>query len=41
MGIRADNIYKIFRDFMALDGVSLNVGTGELVALAAGAVGLR
>ncbi|MBP7722180.1 MAG: sulfate ABC transporter ATP-binding protein [Alphaproteobacteria bacterium] len=33
MGIRADNIYKIFRDFMALDGVSLNVGTGELVAL--------
>ncbi len=33
MGIRVDNVYKIFRDFMALDGVSLNVGTGELVAL--------
>lgn len=33
MGIRIDNVYKIFRDFMALDGVSLNVATGELVAL--------
>jgi sulfate transport system ATP-binding protein len=33
MGIRIDNVYKIFRDFMALDGVSLNVTTGELVAL--------
>ena len=33
MGIRIDNVYKIFRDFMALDGVSLNVGTGELMAL--------
>ena len=33
MAIRVDNIYKIFRDFMALDGVSLNVNTGELVAL--------
>jgi sulfate/thiosulfate transport system ATP-binding protein len=33
MGIRIDNVYKIFRDFMALDGVSLNVSTGELVAL--------
>lgn len=36
MGIRVENIKKTFkgsRDFTALDGVSLNVGTGELVAL--------
>lgn len=33
MGIRIDNVFKIFKDFMALDGVTLNVGTGELVAL--------
>jgi sulfate transport system ATP-binding protein len=33
MAIRVENVYKIFKDFMALDGVSLNVETGELVAL--------
>lgn len=36
MGIRVENIKKTFRgskDFTALGGVSLNVGTGELVAL--------
>lgn len=37
MGIRIDNIRKTFRsggkDFMALDGVSLDIRTGELIAL--------
>ncbi|MGB4058442.1 MAG: sulfate ABC transporter ATP-binding protein [Alphaproteobacteria bacterium] len=33
MGIRVEGVFKIYRDFMALDGVNLNVKTGELVAL--------
>ncbi len=33
MGIRVEHVTKKYRDFTALDDVSLTVGTGELVAL--------
>ncbi|MFH1158611.1 MAG: sulfate ABC transporter ATP-binding protein [Pseudomonadota bacterium] len=33
MGIRIENVSKKFRNFTALDGISLHVKTGELVAL--------
>ncbi|HTK84063.1 MAG TPA: ATP-binding cassette domain-containing protein, partial [Patescibacteria group bacterium] len=33
MSIRVERITKKYRDFTALDDVSLTVGTGELVAL--------
>jgi ABC-type Fe3+/spermidine/putrescine transport system ATPase subunit len=33
MSIQLRNIYKKFGDFTALDGVTIDIGEGELVAL--------